>query len=132
MREANHIIYKLMCEEQHMHNERVLNIEHGLVHHSFAAELLWTCTSTAQLRENTLHYSLGCSSLRIEYHYRNALALITSLNNKAKHGRLTKTLLNSATKNCGTRPLGTSVSNTEIPSKAITIYVESTVVRQHP
>jgi hypothetical protein len=23
MREANNIIYKLMCEEQHMHNERV-------------------------------------------------------------------------------------------------------------
>jgi len=110
MREANHIIYKLMCEEQHMHNERVLNIEHGLVHHSFAAELLWTCTSTAQLRENTLHYSLGCSSLRIEYHYRNALALITSLNNKAKQGRLTKALperaSNSATKTAAQGHLG--------------------------
>jgi hypothetical protein len=93
-----------------MHNERVLNIEHGLVHHSFAAELLWTCTSTAQLRENTLHYSLGCSSLRIEYHYRNALALITSLNNKAKQGRLTKALperaSNSATKTAAQGHLG--------------------------
>ena len=26
-----------MCEEQHMHNERVWNIKHGLVHHSLAA-----------------------------------------------------------------------------------------------
>ena len=26
-----------MCEEQHMHNERVWNINHGLVHHSLAA-----------------------------------------------------------------------------------------------
>jgi len=34
--EANIIIHKLMCEEQHMHNERVWNIKHGLVHHSFA------------------------------------------------------------------------------------------------
>jgi len=25
------------CEEQHMHNERVWNIKHGLVHHSFTA-----------------------------------------------------------------------------------------------
>ena len=40
MREANNIIYKLMCEEQHMHNERVWNTQHGLVHHSFAAALL--------------------------------------------------------------------------------------------
>jgi len=55
------------------------------------------CTSTAQLREDKLHYGLGCSSLRIEYHYRNALALITSLNNKAKHGRLTKALLERQT-----------------------------------
>ena len=37
MRVANNIIYKLMCEEQHMHNERVWNIKHSLVHHSFAA-----------------------------------------------------------------------------------------------
>ena len=37
MKEANNIIYKLMCEEQHMHNERVWNNKHGLVHHSFAA-----------------------------------------------------------------------------------------------
>jgi hypothetical protein len=29
-----------MCEEQHMHNERVWNTQHGLVHHSFAAALL--------------------------------------------------------------------------------------------
>ena len=29
-----------MCEEQHMHNERVWNIKHGLVHHSFAWALL--------------------------------------------------------------------------------------------
>ena len=28
-----------MCEEQHMHNERVWNIKHGLVHHSFTAGL---------------------------------------------------------------------------------------------
>jgi len=26
-----------MCEEQHMHNERVWNIKHGLAHDSFAA-----------------------------------------------------------------------------------------------
>ena len=39
MREANNIIYKLMCEEQHMHNERVWNIKHGLVNHYFAAGL---------------------------------------------------------------------------------------------
>jgi len=26
-----------MCEEEHMHNERVWNIKHGLVHHFFAA-----------------------------------------------------------------------------------------------
>jgi hypothetical protein len=37
MREANNNVYKLMCEEQHMHNERVRNIKHGLVHYSFAA-----------------------------------------------------------------------------------------------
>jgi hypothetical protein len=37
MREANSIKYLLMCEEQHMHNERVWNIKLGLVHHSFAA-----------------------------------------------------------------------------------------------
>jgi hypothetical protein len=36
MREANNIIYELMCEEQHMHKERVWNIKHGLVHYSFA------------------------------------------------------------------------------------------------
>jgi hypothetical protein len=36
MREANNNIYKLMCEEQHMHNERDWNIKHGLVHYSFA------------------------------------------------------------------------------------------------
>ena len=36
-REVNNIIFKLMCKEQHMHNERVWNIKHGLVHHSFAA-----------------------------------------------------------------------------------------------
>jgi len=35
--EANNILHKLMCEEQHMHNERVWNTKHGLVHHSFAA-----------------------------------------------------------------------------------------------
>ena len=57
------------------------------------------CTSTAQLREDKLHYGLGCSSLKINYHYRNALALITSLNNKAKHGRLTKALLERQTSN---------------------------------
>ena len=39
MREANNIIHKLMCEEQHMHIERVWDIKHGLVHHSFAAGL---------------------------------------------------------------------------------------------
>ena len=60
------------------------------------------CTSTAQLREDKLHYGLGCSSLRIELHYRNALALITSLNNKAKHGRLTKTLLEHQTQQLNT------------------------------
>ena len=38
--EANNILHKLMCEEQHMHNERVWNTKHGLVHHSFAAVLL--------------------------------------------------------------------------------------------
>ena len=54
---------------------------------------LWMCTSTALIREDELHHGLGCSSLRIEYHYKNALALITSLNNKANHGRLTKSLL---------------------------------------
>ena len=37
MREANIILFDLMCEEQHMHNERVQNIKHGLVHLSFAA-----------------------------------------------------------------------------------------------
>jgi len=37
MREANIIMYKLMCEEQHMQNERVWTIKHGLVHHYFAA-----------------------------------------------------------------------------------------------
>jgi len=37
MREANSIIHELMSEEQHMHDERVWNIKHGLVHHSFAA-----------------------------------------------------------------------------------------------
>ena len=58
---------------------------------------LWMCTSTALLREDKLHYGLKCSSLRIEYHYRNALALFTSLYNKAKHGRLTKTLLEHQT-----------------------------------
>jgi hypothetical protein len=26
-----------MCEEQHMHNETVWNIKHGLGYHSFAA-----------------------------------------------------------------------------------------------
>jgi hypothetical protein len=26
-----------MCEEQHMHNEKVWNIKHGLVHQSVAA-----------------------------------------------------------------------------------------------
>jgi hypothetical protein len=36
MREANIIIHKLMCEEQHMHNERDINIKYGLVRHSFA------------------------------------------------------------------------------------------------
>jgi len=25
-----------VCEEQHMHNEKVWNIKHSLVHHSFA------------------------------------------------------------------------------------------------
>jgi hypothetical protein len=35
MREANNIIYKLVCEEQHMHNEKVWNIKHGLVRHSW-------------------------------------------------------------------------------------------------
>jgi len=28
---------KFVCEEQHMHSERVWNIKHGLVHNSFAA-----------------------------------------------------------------------------------------------
>ena len=40
MREANIIIHKLMCEEQHMHNERVWNIKHGLVRHSLLRALL--------------------------------------------------------------------------------------------
>ena len=35
--EGGKLLYILMCEEQHMHNERVWNIRHGLVHHSFAA-----------------------------------------------------------------------------------------------
>ena len=35
--EANITIHILMCEEQHMHDEKVWNIEHDLVHHSFAA-----------------------------------------------------------------------------------------------
>jgi hypothetical protein len=26
-----------LCEEQHVYDERVWNIKHGLVHHSFAA-----------------------------------------------------------------------------------------------
>jgi hypothetical protein len=34
---ANNILHKLVCEEQHMHNEKVWNIKHGLVHQSFAA-----------------------------------------------------------------------------------------------
>jgi len=34
---ANNIMHRFMCEEQHMHNERVWNIKHGLVHHSFTA-----------------------------------------------------------------------------------------------
>jgi hypothetical protein len=37
MMEANIVIQKLMCEEQNMHDERVWNIKHGLVRHSFAA-----------------------------------------------------------------------------------------------
>jgi hypothetical protein len=37
MREANNIIQKLVCEEQYMHNERVRNIKHGLVHLPFDA-----------------------------------------------------------------------------------------------
>jgi len=38
MREAKNVsIHKLMCEEQHIHKERVWNIKHGLAHHSFAA-----------------------------------------------------------------------------------------------
>ena len=37
MKEANIILHKLMYEKQHMHNERVWNIKHGPVHHSFAA-----------------------------------------------------------------------------------------------
>ena len=44
------------------------------------------CTSTAQLREGKLHYGLGCSSLRIEYHYRNALACTYhEPNNETQH-----------------------------------------------
>ena len=34
-RKCTAIIYKLMCEEQHMHNERVWNIKHGLVQSLF-------------------------------------------------------------------------------------------------
>ena len=64
------------------------------------------CTSTALLREDKLHYGLKCSSLRIEYHYRNALALFTSLYNKAKHGRLTKTLLEHQTQQLKTATQG--------------------------
>jgi len=67
---------------------------------------LWMCTSTALLREDKLHYGLKCSSLRIEYHYRNALALFTSLYNKAKHGRLTKTLLEHQTQQLKTATQG--------------------------
>jgi hypothetical protein len=29
-----------MCEDQHMHNERVWNIKHGLVHNSLLRALL--------------------------------------------------------------------------------------------
>jgi len=45
-------------------------------------------------------------SLRIEYHYKNALALITSLINKAKHGRLTKALLERQTQQLKTAAQG--------------------------
>ena len=62
----------------------------------------WMCTLTALLWEDNLHYGLGCSSLRIEFHYRNALALITSLYNEVKHGRLTETLLEHQTQQLNT------------------------------
>jgi hypothetical protein len=39
MREASIVYIELMCEEQHMHNKRVWNIKHGLVHHSLAVGL---------------------------------------------------------------------------------------------
>ena len=37
MREANSIILKFMCEEQHAHNKSGTSNMHGLVHHYFAA-----------------------------------------------------------------------------------------------
>ena len=100
----------------------------------------WTCTSTALLQEGKLQqYGLGCSPLRIEYNYRNALALVTSLNtSKGKHGRLTKSLLEQQTQQLNTAaqghlqmgpqcqtPIGTSVQNAKIPPKAITMYVRA-------
>jgi len=47
-------MHRLMCEEQHMHNERVWNIKYGLVHHSFLWALLLdelltsTCLATKE------------------------------------------------------------------------------------
>jgi hypothetical protein len=37
MLEADIVMHKLMCEEKRMHDKRVWNIKHGLVHPSFAA-----------------------------------------------------------------------------------------------
>ena len=55
---------------------------------------LWDKTGTALLHEDKLNFGLGCPSMTIEYHYRNTVALVISLNDNTKHGRITNLLLN--------------------------------------
>ena len=58
---------------------------------------LWACTSNALLREDKQNFGMGCTSVAVEYHNRNAAALALSLNDQAGHGRFTKILLQQQT-----------------------------------
>ena len=58
---------------------------------------LWSKTCTALLHEDKQNFGLGYTSMTVEYHYRNAVALTTSLNDKSRHGRITNLLLRCQT-----------------------------------
>eukprot|EP00983_Pelagomonas_calceolata_P029367 919508-Pelagomonas_calceolata.AAC.1 len=76
---------------------------------------LYDKTYSALLHEDKLNFGLGCTSMTVECHCRNAAALTHSLYDTSRHGRITNLLLHHQssqdTKDCP-RPPGPCLPNT--------------------